>query len=690
MINRLIKTIFVLVAAVATSSCMSDFDLPTPTPGGNEALVKFNLRTPAPASPGTRAVDESFENSINNIVLLVAGSDGGGGFNVKRMIRVDGFTQTTNTTATFTVSLMSDPTPTKLMIITNLAQGMYNTLDAFQYPVSENDVRAQLSDTFLYSIYGSPKVMTMTGAVTLSGGISPEQTINVDIPLMRMTARVDVRRNLTVNSRSFEPTAVYVRRAQTHSQVFPDLSALDPADPARVVRASLPDPDNSSSNYNYPIDAVDSSTGLFHTVYVPESVNQDSPFGQLNYAMCLVVAGRYNGSGSESYYRVDFNSGIEGHPFGQVLRNYRYVFDITSVTSAGYGSIEEALANPSTAMRVNVSQWNELYDGFSFVDPSVRKINVLSLGSGAGTMGTWYEGGEVSDGAAQFRQMLTNSSWFGPGGTVDFAGFTFDQFTDGNVTASTPANIDRLTRALTSTDILIVPYACNPDQQTTDLILRWLSDPHHVMFLSCDAGMDNTPGEATNVILRGNLDNSMAWHSVGNLGNQTLIGGVLGNIINIFMGPFGLGATANTNVDGAMAADSSDANTPFTNGPFGVADTSQMGHGNDNYRMWDQTGEWATPSDGSSFVPLMVFQVTITATVFGIAIGTHVEKTNLSLMGVDPQRRVVYLGKTEFVDDYLRSVPSNPVGDPLTPRYNSITTLMCNTWAWAVRTVLGD
>ena len=671
------------------SGCMSDIDTPTPSPGDNETLVKFNIRTPAPARPGSRAVDESFENTINNVVVLVAKSNGSGGFNVSQMIRVGNVTQTTATTATFSVTLQADPTPTKLMLVTNLAQGMYNMLDAFQIPgISETDVRTQLNDNFIYSIYGSPRVMTMTGDVTLPG-IGAE-SFNVDIPLMRMTARVDVRRNLTGGSRSFEPTAVYVRRAQTHSQVFPDLSALDPADPTRVVRASLADPDDSSSNYNYPIDAVDSSTGLFHTVYVPESVEQGSPYGQLNYAMCLVIAGRYDGSSTESYYRVDFNSGLEGYPFGQVLRNYRYVFDITGVSSPGYGSVEQALANPSSAIRVNVSQWNELYDGFEFIDPSERKINVLSLGSGAGTMGTWYEGGTASDGAAQLRQMLTNTSWFGPGGTVDFAGFTFDQFTDGNVTASTPANLDRLTRALTSTDILIVPYACNPDQPTTDLILRWLSDPHHVMFLSCDAGMDNTPGEATNVILRNSLDNALPWHSVGNLGDQDLLGGILAAFINAFMGPFGLGATLNTTVNGALAADPGGANTPFTNGPFGLADVSQMGHGNDNYRMWDQTGEWTSPPDGSGYVPLMVFQVTATATVFGITIGTQVEKTSMSLYGVNPTRRVVYLGKTEFMDDYLRSAPSNPGGDPLTPRYNSITTLLCNTWAWAVQTIRGQ
>ena len=63
----------------------------------------------------------------------------------------------------------------------------------------------------------------------------------------------------------------------------------------------------------------------------------------------------------------------------------------------------------------------------------------------------------------------------------------------------------------------------------------------------------------------------------------------------------------------------------------------------------------------------------------------------MMLVGVDPGRRIVYIGESQILSTYLDAMPNVNPGTPDTPGYNSISTLICNIWGWAVNTVLaGD
>lgn len=68
---------------------------------------------------------------------------------------------------------------------------------------------------------------------------------------------------------------------------------------------------------------------------MPEAAGETDAAAQLSDATCIVVGGYYDGASELSYYRIDFNPGVEGHPFGQVLRNHKYVFRIKKVTGTG-------------------------------------------------------------------------------------------------------------------------------------------------------------------------------------------------------------------------------------------------------------------------------------------------------------------------------------------------------------------
>ena len=58
--------------------------------------------------------------------------------------------------------------------------------------------------------------------------------------------------------------------------------------------------------------------------------------------MAIIVGGRYNGSPTETFYRIDFTYDEGNHDKMNILRNHIYQFTIKSVKAAGYATAELA------------------------------------------------------------------------------------------------------------------------------------------------------------------------------------------------------------------------------------------------------------------------------------------------------------------------------------------------------------
>jgi hypothetical protein len=649
----------------------------------------------------------------------------------------------------------------------------------------------------------------MWGETTLPS-LMPFDNTAINIEVMRAAARADISKRLNAGSRPFTVSSVAIYHANNRIQVMPNPSALDPGDPNRVVTASIPtyaEPMTTPVVFSVTDNNVDQTYA--GAIYVPESLPAATAADRVD-ATCLVVGGAYtyaDGTSKTLYYRVDFNSGAPGHPFGQVLRNTRYNFVITSVTAPGKETPDEAASSTDTSMTVAVTNWDENYSQVAFVsnvdymmldashivmpstagatktfrlrlttplapdlrytmaaatygdpphntifisqyytvsrdagtlvgdyyefvftvttnsantdpldmrpdevvftargaslpitivqdafladDPGKsRKINVLSLTGGEGSMGTYYPGGTANTAgtAANMRSILTNASYFGPGGIVDFPGFTFEQFSTTDISSATTVSTDQLRRALDVTDILIMPYGSDPNPTIVGIINQWRTDPRHVLFMSADAGLatgsDGTVGIATNVNMWNSLNDGLTWYPESVLrdsqGLLDLVVDLLSDVLTIVLN---IVTTTTVQIDGATVSNPTTANSPFTGGAFGQPNMSQLGSDSGAYQLWDYTSEWAVPADGSSFQPLMVYQVTaVQKLIIGlIETGRTTTKSNMTLMGVDPTTRIVYFGETQLMTDFMGA----------TPGANSNSTLMCNTWAWAVDTVLG-
>ena len=102
------------------------------------------------------------------------------------------------------------------------------------------------------------------------------------------------------------------------------------------------------------------------------------------------MGGYYDGGSSPTYYRIDFNPGLEGHPFGQILRNYRYVFRIRKVTGPGWSDPALAAVNRATGIVAEIRPWEnfttEMYfEGDNYFGLSSRNV---TLGYQAGRVDT--------------------------------------------------------------------------------------------------------------------------------------------------------------------------------------------------------------------------------------------------------------------------------------------------------------
>jgi ABC-type cobalt transport system substrate-binding protein len=124
-------------------------------------------------------------------------------------------------------------------------------------------------------------------------------------------------------------------------------------------KASLPAPApviadpivyNDFSAPGYANIAMKGAIYLFETA----AQNQGNPLNET----CIVVGGIYGTDTQESYYRLDF-FGADGSTHLDVLRNYKYTFNINSVSGRGYSTVLKALNANSYNMKANLLKWDE-------------------------------------------------------------------------------------------------------------------------------------------------------------------------------------------------------------------------------------------------------------------------------------------------------------------------------------------
>lgn len=349
-------------------------------PDSGDAKVILDIRTPRSKVSGLSAgnVQTSDETSISDVQILVFhDAEGSGDYTFAYTVTGSQVSQQENRSTRFEAIIRSTDFPLKLVILAN-SRGILKT-HAPAVGQDEKSVKEALVMNF-------PKE-GMTGNLPMYGELSMSRldasVVNtLNVTALRAVARVDVKTRLDAGSPGFGLREVRIYRANDLLRLIPNESAMD--SPVKVNTPTVP---STAKPLSQPLvkasqDASDSIEG----VYLPESLSFTDSEQRRTAATTVVVVGGggvFEGDTDVSYYRVDFNSGVAGHPFGQVLRNFLYTFTIKKVTASGWPTPEEAATNLAASMTVEVQPWedftSDMYFHDNYIGVSTRAVQVPFL-----------------------------------------------------------------------------------------------------------------------------------------------------------------------------------------------------------------------------------------------------------------------------------------------------------------------
>lgn len=328
-------------------SCAQEETFYIPEIQDSEVTIQMKIDTPAEAIPkvSTRSQTED-EAKIQEIKILVFKNN-------KFLYMAEGqITSSTVTSTIFTVTLNASSDPLTLYLVAN-SNSIINS-SGIAVNDSKTDVKEKLTTTFTDAGISHP--FPMFGEHDVTSISSSGNNIN-GIKMLRSIARADV--TMAEEVTNFEIVSIQLFRANSGIQIIPDAMT-----DAAVTSPSIPI--GSVANIGtLPLTVTGNKSES--QLYVPES---EAPLesNRTSDATCIVIGGKYNGSSTTTYYRMDFNPGITGHPFGQVLRNHKYVFNIKKVGIEGADTPEDAANSKADGVTVEVESWDESITDIHFGD----------------------------------------------------------------------------------------------------------------------------------------------------------------------------------------------------------------------------------------------------------------------------------------------------------------------------------
>ncbi len=384
--KKLTNILIAAALAIAVCACAKEKQGQEPEGVSGEAQLHLRLKTSTGfAGPASRALTFTQENTLENIYVLVFDSAG----NLKT-IQQGTVTSTTpgsddprySGEGTFTVTLESSSNSADTYNLVVLANSFYelaytigtSDISTIYLGNNYNDIVARIFSSISDKMYdnSSQNAIPMwgeTGPIVIQPGNSSRS-----LELTRAVARIDVGVGKATRTDyiwswdgldalngaiPFRLGHVYVMRPNNRYAVvpYPTVAAGSPSIPASTTAFEA---DVSEATFFYT--ATASGTGGFSSqdMYVPEADVLKTPDGKPGDAnhierMAIVVGGFYDGSPTETFYRLDF---AVGGSLVNVLRNHLYQFSISGVTGPGFGDVQTAYSSQSMNMTVTINDWN--------------------------------------------------------------------------------------------------------------------------------------------------------------------------------------------------------------------------------------------------------------------------------------------------------------------------------------------
>ncbi len=368
------KILFAISMMFAMVACISE-DLPqTTTPQeGDKVTLTFGVQVPEAGAATTRSMAAPAITSLHVLVF-----DSEGYFIEKTRAELVGTTSDTATPNSpaarqqFTVTLTKTSQARNIHFVANCAEA--------------GNINFGHEDALIGGLSVSGDADAYWQRMSFINGIASGEGTNFNantlVPLVRNFARISVKES----ANNFELTGFYVVNTRAEGSVAP--YAQNKGEFVEYTKANANG--FAAKTYNElvsdagyvgfeageltanPIEST--AVGANNYVYVRETTKNSNPF--------IIVKGKYNGSATETYYKIAFMLELNGtkQP-ASILRNFSYEFDITSVAKAGYASFDEAAAaeaennlsfNETTQSLLNIS------DGTSQLFVSATNVTLVS------------------------------------------------------------------------------------------------------------------------------------------------------------------------------------------------------------------------------------------------------------------------------------------------------------------------
>lgn len=183
--------------------------------------------------------------------------------------------------------------------------------------------------------------------------ISAETTqLNTPVNLLRMVSRVNVTIGTDgVGIKNFEPRSIHVYNTLTSGCIVPE--GLTEG----FKQAATPNIPTSATGTDAPLEYAfeEGSQALTQAIYLFEAANEVNEAAmERTERPCIVLGGLWNGK--LQYWRLDFRE-LKNKTYFPVLRNHSYNFTLKSITGEGAASFELAFQSPTSAIDVEVVDW---------------------------------------------------------------------------------------------------------------------------------------------------------------------------------------------------------------------------------------------------------------------------------------------------------------------------------------------
>lgn len=366
LIKTVTKTFFMMFYAILllfVTSCKKDIFQPEAIANDDNRGVEFVVQLPGLTNViTTYSITDLEENALQTIDILAFKVNNKGTVNETETFgyKVEGTNLTTPATSTpanksFRAHLQKDSKVYYRFVVLANVRTKLNSIS-----IAANESKASVLEKMVIEKTGQWNAASSSNYDAFPmWGETEQQIVNDNttqissIKLLRSLARIDVFLSGTAWS-NFVITSINVINSRSTGLLAPSNANYN-ATTGTVTAESVLSPANFNTGaLTYTVPSPGRS--FQQQIYVFEST-KSSLAGSQTASTELIIAGRYNGSSTITYYKVAFLD-ASGNAL-PLLRNFKYSVNINKVGGAGYTTSDLALRNIPVNMEVVTVPWDD-------------------------------------------------------------------------------------------------------------------------------------------------------------------------------------------------------------------------------------------------------------------------------------------------------------------------------------------